>query len=81
MTDKPDRLDPQGDFKGGLDKRLECWDKSLKPKDRNPHAKETFDKTMQRAALPARSNTETPLRPAGYTDTQTHSDNSEDTSG
>lgn len=47
----------------------------------NPNAKETFEDTIARAAQPQRSKPETPDSDDGYSDRQTHSHKTEDTSG
>jgi hypothetical protein len=52
------------------------------PKDEvNSRAKETFEKAIERAAKPKRSKPERPAASDGYSDTQTHSHKTEDTSG
>jgi|GEM_PF-2366308 hypothetical protein len=47
----------------------------------NPDAEATFDDAIERAAKPKQSKPETPDPSDGYTDTQTHSDTTEDISG
>ena len=46
-----------------------------------PDAEQTFNDAIARAAQPKRSKPETPEQSDGYTDTQTHSGTTEDTSG
>ncbi len=47
---------------------------NLPPDQVNPIAAQTFDKAIARAVQPMQSKPETPEQSDGYSDTQTHSD-------
>jgi hypothetical protein len=54
---------------------------NLPPDQVNADVKEVFDDAIARASQPQRSKLGTPDSDDGYSDTQTHSRSSEDTSG
>jgi len=60
------------------DGRQEFIDK-LPSEQIRPNAEEVFDSAISRAAQPKQSKLEKPEPADGYTDTQTHSDTTEDT--
>ena len=60
------------------DERQEFIDK-LPDNQVRPNAEEVFDSAIARAAQPKQSKSETPVGDDGYSDTQTHSDITEDT--
>lgn len=53
---------------------------NLPDKQKNDTAEQIFDDAIERAAKPKQSGPETPDSSDGYSDTQTHSDTTEDTS-
>lgn len=74
-------MKPMSDKKPLTDDERQAFIDSLPEDQRNPDAKETFDKAIERASLPPQSAPETPDSDDGYSDTQTHSHTTEDTSG
>jgi hypothetical protein len=62
-------------------KRMEQFDKNLPADQRNPNAKEIFDRTIERASQPVQASSETPAQSADYNDKRTRPHKSEDTSG
>lgn len=61
-------------------KSVEEFEKNLPDDRRNPNAKEIFDELISRAAKPVQPKPEKPAQPEGYTEKQTRSRSSEDTS-
>jgi hypothetical protein len=72
MPNKPDEE---------IRKSIKKYEESLPDSERNPNAQKDIEGAIERAAQPLPSKPEKPPRPDGYTDTQTHSHNTEDTSG
>jgi hypothetical protein len=62
------------------DEERQAFMDKLPPDQINPNAKETFDDAIARAVQPQRPKPETPDSDDGYTDTQTRSRKTEDTS-
>ncbi len=71
MPNKPDEE---------IRKSIKKYEESLPDSERNPHAKEDVEQLIERASQPLPSKQEKPPRPGGYSDTQTRSRNTEDTS-
>ena len=63
-----------------IQKSVEEFDKNLPDDQRNPSAKETFDDLISRAAKPVQPKPGKPAQSEGYTEKQTRSRSSEDTS-
>ena len=62
------------------DEERQAFLDNLPEEQRNPQAKETFNEAVARAAQPKQSEPETPEPGDGYSDKQTHSRKTEDTS-
>lgn len=61
-------------------KSIKQWEESLPESERNPNAKEDFEKILERAAQPLESKPGKPRRAGGYTGKRTRSRTAEDTS-
>jgi len=70
----PDKSDEE------IRKSIKKHEESLPDSERNPNVQERVEGIIERAAQPLPSKPEKPLHPDGYTDTQTHSHKTEDTS-
>lgn len=68
------------DKKPLTDEERQAYLDNLLPDRVNPNAKETFDLAIEHAAKPKQSEPETPEPADDYSDKQTHSDTTEDTS-
>lgn len=49
-----------------IHKNVERWEQHLADDERNPNAKETFDRTTERAAQPSKSEPEKPAQSDSY---------------
>ncbi len=56
--------------------RVQAFDDNLPEDQRNPHAKETFDKLTRRATQPQQSNQGIQAASDDYSEKKTHSDSS-----
>ena len=72
---------PKSSKKPLTDEERQAFVDNLPDEAVNPDAQATFDDAIARAAQPKRSEPETPEPSDGYSDTQTHSRKTEDTSG
>ena len=61
-------------------KRIKKYEESLPDSERNPNAKEDFERTIERAAQPLPSEPGKQQPDGDCSDTQTHSHKAEDTS-
>ena len=50
-----------------IHKNVEHWEKHLSEEERNPNAKETFDRTTERTAQPSKSEPGKPAQSDSYT--------------
>lgn len=62
------------------DEERQTFIDNLPDEQKNDNAEQIFDEAIERAAQPKRSEPETPDSSDGYSDTQTRSDTTEDTS-
>lgn len=62
------------------DEERQAFIDNLPAEQVNDNAEQIFDEAIERAAQPTKSKLETPEPSDGYSDTQTHSDTTEDTS-
>jgi hypothetical protein len=62
------------------DEERQAFIDSLPDSQKSDNAEQIFDEAIERAAQPKRSDPETPDFSDGYSDTQTRSDTTEDTS-
>lgn len=68
------------DKKPLTDEERQAFIDKLPDEQKNDNAEQIFDEAIARAAQPPRSESETPDFSDGYSDRQTHSDTTEDTS-
>lgn len=61
-------------------KSIKQWEKNLPESERNPNAKEDFEKMLKQAAQPLESKPGKPRRSGGYTGKRIRSRKAEDTS-
>jgi len=61
-------------------KSIKKYEEELPDSARNPNAQEDVERLIERASRPLPAKPEKQLHPDGYTDTQTHSHKTEDTS-
>ena len=61
-------------------KKVKQFEESLLESERNPNAKENLEQLIERAAQPLPKGGDTPRPDERYTETQTHSRSTEDTS-
>lgn len=70
----PDKSDEE------IRKSIKKYEEGLPDSERNPNVQKDVEEAIERASQPLPSKPEKPRRPDGYTDTQTRSRNTEDTS-
>ncbi len=70
----PDKSDEE------IRKSIKEYEEGLPEAERNPNVEDDTKRLIERASQPLPAKPEKPQRPDGYSDTQTHSHKTEDTS-